>query len=392
VSLSVALLLVVAAAAKAYPLLVASGAGVANPFPSGAIAVTLVSGELALAAWLASGRSPGMARQVSLLAFGGFLGVSLHHALAGRATCGCFGPVPVPPWATAALDAAVVLALVAWRPQAPSSEDRPSRGRPPIGPALVGVILTGAVGFGAAALAPAGLTGSGGQGGTRSVTAATTQPGGSETERTILVTPLADGSFAADIGFVAPGASGTYLLTVTRPWGPRAATVAAVNAECTCTQVRRFTRQVDAGGTLEIEVGFAAPPDVSNYSKKLTVSAADPSLPPLVLHVRARVGLPLAMPAGPIRLRPQADGADGREGAFIITNDGPAPVRLLYATCDAAGCYAIVPRAAVGSHSSVEVPVRQHGGTSVGGPREAVLEVHTDCETQPSLKIRVAVP
>lgn len=45
-----------------------------------------------------------------------FCGVTLHKALAGEASCGCFGTIDVNPWYTLALDSACLLALLVFRP------------------------------------------------------------------------------------------------------------------------------------------------------------------------------------------------------------------------------------------------------------------------------------
>lgn len=49
---------------------------------------------------------------IATVAFIAFFGVALHRALAGEATCGCFGHVPVTPWLAALLDAFCVVSLV----------------------------------------------------------------------------------------------------------------------------------------------------------------------------------------------------------------------------------------------------------------------------------------
>lgn len=48
--------------------------------------------------------------------FGILAGASLYLALAGQASCGCFGQIVVHPWWTFALDGAVVAALLFGRP------------------------------------------------------------------------------------------------------------------------------------------------------------------------------------------------------------------------------------------------------------------------------------
>ena len=54
---------------------------------------------------------------VALACFGLFTCVSVCKALAGHASCGCFGRVPVNPWYTGAMDLAAVGSLLQWRPK-----------------------------------------------------------------------------------------------------------------------------------------------------------------------------------------------------------------------------------------------------------------------------------
>jgi len=80
---------------------------------SGQAAVTgvlsLVEGLVAL--WLAWGGVGAV--WAALILFGAFAGYSLRGALAGRATCGCFGPVAVPLWGALAMDGAAMGLLAA---------------------------------------------------------------------------------------------------------------------------------------------------------------------------------------------------------------------------------------------------------------------------------------
>jgi len=77
----------------------------------GAVSVLVVA-EILLAIGLLSGWQWRVARLVAIVWMIGLCGVSLHKALSGAATCGCFGKVQVNPWLTFALDLAMLGALV----------------------------------------------------------------------------------------------------------------------------------------------------------------------------------------------------------------------------------------------------------------------------------------
>jgi len=77
----------------------------------------VVESELLFGLWLLGNVTPRTSWAGAVGLFGLFAGVSLYKALAGYAACGCFGRVAVNPWYTAALDLALVLALLRRRPK-----------------------------------------------------------------------------------------------------------------------------------------------------------------------------------------------------------------------------------------------------------------------------------
>jgi hypothetical protein len=83
--------------------------------------IALAEVEFALGLWLISGLLSSFARWTALGAFLAFFGVSISKALAGEASCGCFGAVvQMSPRFTAIMDLAVIVALFRWRPPADS--------------------------------------------------------------------------------------------------------------------------------------------------------------------------------------------------------------------------------------------------------------------------------
>jgi hypothetical protein len=72
--------------------------------------------ELLLGVWLISGAFRPMSWTVSMTCFTCYACVSLHKALAGEASCGCFGKLVVNPWLTLAFNVAVLCVLLYWRP------------------------------------------------------------------------------------------------------------------------------------------------------------------------------------------------------------------------------------------------------------------------------------
>ncbi|MHB1767046.1 MAG: MauE/DoxX family redox-associated membrane protein, partial [Phycisphaerae bacterium] len=73
--------------------------------------------ELVAGIWFTSSIAAYYALRVGALLFTIFLAVSLHRAWQGQINCGCFGPVPMNPWITAAMDGIFLLLLLAVIPK-----------------------------------------------------------------------------------------------------------------------------------------------------------------------------------------------------------------------------------------------------------------------------------
>ena len=73
--------------------------------------------ELAGGIWFISSTAAYYALRAGALMFTIFLAVALHRAWQGQINCGCFGPVPMNPWITSAMDGVFLLLLIAMIPK-----------------------------------------------------------------------------------------------------------------------------------------------------------------------------------------------------------------------------------------------------------------------------------
>jgi thiol-disulfide isomerase/thioredoxin len=74
--------------------------------------------ELGLAIWLLSGLFRKVAWLLGLIAFAGFIGVTLQKWIIGAESCGCFGMITVKPWITLLfMDVPMFLAFAIFRPK-----------------------------------------------------------------------------------------------------------------------------------------------------------------------------------------------------------------------------------------------------------------------------------
>ena len=108
------LLLLLAAGLKAWQI-IHSPVPMAQPLGIPGFTPALIGGEIFLGLWLLSGALPTAARRTAIGCFTLFASYAFWEALAGKVSCGCFGQVRVNPWITTALDAAMVVLLIAFR-------------------------------------------------------------------------------------------------------------------------------------------------------------------------------------------------------------------------------------------------------------------------------------
>lgn len=115
IAIVLGLVLIVAGGLKGHQWMV-------DPFVPGdipavpALRAAVVCAELTLGLWLLSGAYPQTARRAAVACFAVFLTVATRDALENRASCGCFGSLTVPPWATVVFDMAALAGLSAFAP------------------------------------------------------------------------------------------------------------------------------------------------------------------------------------------------------------------------------------------------------------------------------------
>ncbi|MFO0842484.1 MAG: DUF1573 domain-containing protein [Gemmataceae bacterium] len=126
-----------------------------DPFAEGSVLasprlqIAAIELEILLGLWLLAGWAARWSWLASLGMFSVFACVSLYLALAGQASCSCFGRLMVSPWITVGIDVAAVAALVVWRPVPDVEGLRPAWVQQVVKVA-VGVCLLLAIGSGAA--------------------------------------------------------------------------------------------------------------------------------------------------------------------------------------------------------------------------------------------------
>lgn len=107
VRLSVAILLLIAAAAKARVMGIAAGSLSVHEWPQ----LIGLSSEFLFGVWLLSGRCPKVLRWSSVAWISVFACIAFAKGVMGLEGCGCFGDIEISPWVTFTLDLAIVRVL-----------------------------------------------------------------------------------------------------------------------------------------------------------------------------------------------------------------------------------------------------------------------------------------
>jgi hypothetical protein len=470
--------------------------------------ILLVEGELGLGLMLLSGLWKRLAWTTALATFLFFAAVSLHKALRGEVSCGCFGTVQVNPWQTFALDVVVVTLLALFRP-----ENLPVT-RPRLRLAVVLAVLVGAGVPAALAMAdysPARLSPTGeirgdarfvvlepehwvgqnfpllkqidvgprlaqGQwtvvlfhhdcpacrkalpeyeqaGGESSRQSGVTQvalielppyeqaatagsslvgkknpclrgklssardwfvgtptvvslldgkvlsavesksedeaaplPDRRPFDRATATMAIKDSKDDYDFGFVEPGTLHHATLAITNS-SNSPVDIRRLKSECKCITARLSAETIPPGGTASLEVTLNAPQNPISYAERVLVQTAQSSAAPLVVTVKARVGLPCTVEPPVLDLGKLASGEE-RRGVIAMVNAGSTAVRPIYATSTADDCVAQVPRAVAPANGRIEIPVVVKAGHGPG-PQRTAISIQTDSPGQPTLQFSV---
>lgn len=204
--------------------LAGSRQGAAAPALSPAVQFLAVQIELAVGAWLLCGRARLTAWSAAVLLFATLSAVSLSSALAGYSDCGCFGPVRVSPWVTAALNATALALLAAARPRGPAGRM--------VRPAATAAVLAG--------LAAAGALAASGSLGDRALARLRGDP--------LVLTPA-----AVDAGADRVDAVRVLRVRVVNR-SDRDVRLVGGSTTCICTATRNLPVRVPANGSAEVEL------------------------------------------------------------------------------------------------------------------------------------------
>jgi hypothetical protein len=264
VSRLIGLLLLAAAGLKLQGLAVDPVARV-GLFSAAWVQVAVIEFELALGIWLLTGARPAAARLVTLLTFTIFAGVSCYAGVVGRASCGCFGKVPLSPWYAFAADVAVVVALLLTRPRRWEVLPAP---RASLRPALLGIVAVAVL-----VLTTAGVSVAFG-----SMDAALARLRG----ETVSIAP-------ADVDVGAGGAGEVKEAVVeVRNWADRPIRVVGGTADCSCVTLQDLPVEVPPGEARSITISVRLPGAPGLFMRLAFLRIDDGRMRPVPFRIAGR--------------------------------------------------------------------------------------------------------
>ncbi|NLX57907.1 MAG: DUF1573 domain-containing protein [Phycisphaerae bacterium] len=206
-------------------------------------------------------------------------------------------------------------------------------------------------------------------------------------ENALAAVSLDNDNACCDLGYVETKATRTMRLTVHNP-SSNALRIAGIRSECSCMSAEAVPTEIAPKGDTHLAITFHAPPRASHYGKHLVLLLEGGRPLKFPILVTARVALPLTAEPAALDLGTLVAG-ECRRTSVTLRNDGPLPVRPVYATADSPGCYAAVPRTEVPAGGSLRIPVVVQAPAEHAGPAAVHVAVHTDCPEQPDLSVSI---
>ncbi len=375
VMVALGLLLIAAAALKGYQAL-------SSTAPDHNLILVAALAEWVLGLWLISGLRRRLAQLTALIIVAVFAGVTLHQALSGLESCGCFGPIKINPWYTFALDCSLfVLLLASIRAPRPKTEPQHSTAWL-IGTCLVALAVPTGIGVGLMTFGD--------------VVGRPSQTGSADTE-VITVGTTADSSsdqspepqLIADFGYVVPDKTYRKFFTVVNP-SDTAMVIKHTDFQCACSTLPHMPKTIPARGFVTFPVDLVPPQLTEHYVKTITLHTDHPDSPSITLTIRADINLPLVASPSTVALVSVAPDGEGH-GEITLLNRGDQPVRLLYATSNSPAWSAPVPRqATLEPHGKLTLPLHVRlpaGPAAAKATTPAQITFHTSLASQPVLRI-----
>jgi hypothetical protein len=211
-------------------------------------------------------------------------------------------------------------------------------------------------------------------------------PGGEAVDAEVLV-PLAEGKGLHDFGYILPKSRHVVSFAVENPTD-RALPIKRVRNECECQRPMDFPKEIAPGGWTRFLVEFIAPDENMHYSKWIALMTGETGRGMIILHIKADVGLPLAVEPKVVKLGSLSPGRE-HIASVTIRNSSDKPVRPLYAMSTRSECVAQISRAEIPPKGSLSIPLLVRVDTDDSGQRKATVTIHTDCPAQPRVAVQV---
>ncbi|MDO5554814.1 MAG: DUF1573 domain-containing protein [Planctomycetia bacterium] len=179
------------------------------------------------------------------------------------------------------------------------------------------------------------------------------------------------------LGYVTPKSVHRFALELTNPT-EESWYIDEIETECSCITVKERRELIGPHERAILDFEFTAPDIAGPYTKTITVRSAEKEW---TTRFHARIDFPLVSePEQLVRSLHRVSKPD----EVILRNDGPVPIRLLYATVLPPVCTMKIGNDSVPAGGALTLPVQW-----LEEQGEAVVTIHTNHKRQKTLKVSI---
>lgn len=192
----------------------------------------------------------------------------------------------------------------------------------------------------------------------------------------------------ADLGYIEPESSHELTYVLHAPEDHAIVSI-QIESDCPCVETIDIPESIPAGQSTPLVIRFKAPNKILHYQQDLTILTAQGRIQggdktgKIWLTIQARSGLPLRVEPEELQLI----AGQANTSTVTIKNEGPDPIKLIYALSSNTAVKATVPKEPIQSGQAIEIQVTASEDWESNGP--TTLKIKTTDDTQPEVTVWV---